>query len=507
LLAITQAQQRQYGSAAEQLELALRSDPDFTPAVGVLGRVYARMGHNLKAVNLLRAADVLNTAQFQGSDPYAISTALGEAYYLVGRYKESLEEYRRATRRQPSSAAAQAGLARVAIDANQLNEAIRAGQRAVELAPNIGQYHAVLGLAYTFSRLDAQAERAYRTALTFDPQNALALVQLGRLNREGDQRITQRTQALAFVQGFITDPGISRDLLRGGVDTELQARGGPDNYGGLLRHRETAIDGKLRFYGELFHTQDDGDRPNADSVRTTGRIDPTYVLDDKTSLYVHALSQDQKFGVPGTRTNGVRDDRAEFDLDEGIIAARRQIGSRSTLWAGIFGLNQREDRTNPNRDESFSFTVQVFNASITRQELASRSYSPEIRFDRVLGSQGNGGTLSLGYARPRTETRFYRRLFSPGFPGEPGIPAEPDYRGSITIRQKADVSLWYAQLAKRLGRRASFIGQLRYQTVPLEQVSRGSFPPLGTTTLTRHIHRIRISCPAWCSTTKPENAP
>jgi tetratricopeptide (TPR) repeat protein len=72
LLAITQAQQRQYGSAAEQLELALRSDPDFTPAVGVLGRVYARMGTTLKAVNLLRAADVLNTAQFQGSDPYAI---------------------------------------------------------------------------------------------------------------------------------------------------------------------------------------------------------------------------------------------------------------------------------------------------------------------------------------------------------------------------------------------------------------------------------------------------
>jgi tetratricopeptide (TPR) repeat protein len=59
LLAITQAQQRQYGNAAEQLELALRSDPGFTPAVGVLGRVYARLGHSLKAVNLLRAADVL----------------------------------------------------------------------------------------------------------------------------------------------------------------------------------------------------------------------------------------------------------------------------------------------------------------------------------------------------------------------------------------------------------------------------------------------------------------
>jgi tetratricopeptide (TPR) repeat protein len=90
----------------------------------------------------------------------------------------------------------------VAIDANQLNEAIRAGQRAVEMAPNVGQYHAVLGLAYTFSRLDAQAERAYRTALSLDPQNALALVQLGRLNREGDARITQRTQAIAFEQAL-----------------------------------------------------------------------------------------------------------------------------------------------------------------------------------------------------------------------------------------------------------------------------------------------------------------
>jgi tetratricopeptide (TPR) repeat protein len=469
LLAITQAQQRQYGNAAEQLELALRSDPTFTPAVGVLGRVYARMGHNLKAVNLLRAADVLNTAQFQDNDPYAISTALGEAYYLVGRYKESLEEYRRATRRQPESAAAQAGLARVAIDANQLNEAIRAGQRAVQLAPNVGQYHAILGLAYTFSRLDAQAERAYRTALSLDSQNALALVQLSRLNREGDIRVTSRTQAIAFVQGFIIDPGISRDLLRGGVNTEVQVRGGPDNQGGFLRHRETSDDGKLRFFGEVLHAQDDGDRANADQTRTTGRIDPTYVLDENTTLYVHALKQDNEFGVPGTRTNPARDDRAEFDLSEGVVAARRQIGARNSFWAGIFATNQNEERTNPGRDLSFTFQDLLVIPSVTKRQTTSRVFSPEFRFDRVLGSQQNPGTFSLGFARSHTETSAYNRLFAPS------LPDFPDLRGSVRIRQRADVSLWYTQISTQLGQRASFIGQLRYQTVPLATVARGQF--------------------------------
>jgi hypothetical protein len=187
------------------------------------------------------------------------------------------------------------------------------------------------------------------------------------------------------------------------------------------------------------------------------------------------LHQDNEFGVSGTKTNRpfdnrqTRDDRAEFRLTEGGVTVRRQIGARNSVWAGVFDLNQREERTNPDNDLSFTFDALIITPSVTRQKLASHSYSSELRFDRVLGSQKNGGTFSLGYARPRTETSLRRKLFAPGLDGS------PDLIGFINIRQKADVSLWYAQLAKRLGRRASFIGQLRYQTVPLEQEARGKF--------------------------------
>jgi hypothetical protein len=235
-----------------------------------------------------------------------------------------------------------------------------------------------------------------------------------------------------------------------------------------LQHRETSADGKLRFYGNVFHNQDGGDRPNADSTSTTARIDPTYVLDKNTTLYVHFLRRDDEFGVPGRKANPVLDDRAEFRLTEGSVVVRRQIGARNSLWAGIFSLHQREDRANPNRDPSNSFfSGSGANADVVDQQTRTHSYSRELRFDRVLGPQKNGGTFSLGFARPHSKTRIYRRLSVPTPPGQ------PLYRGFIELQLDDDVSISYAQLAKRLGRRASFIGQLRYQKVPRQLAQSG----------------------------------
>jgi hypothetical protein len=136
---------------------------------------------------------------------------------------------------------------------------------------------------------------------------------------------------------------------------------------------------------------------------------------------VHGLHQDNEFGVPGTKTNRpfdnrqTRDDRAEFHLTEGGVAVRRQIGARNSLWAGIFGLNQREERTNPDNDLSFTFDALIITSSVTRQQLVSRSHSPELRFDRVLGSQQNGGTFHWamrGHAQKRAFAAGYLRRAS-----------------------------------------------------------------------------------------------
>ena len=222
LLGIADAARRDYRHAISSLRTSLELAPEFYPALNALARVYVRAGRE-------KDASVLLTQYENRPENQQILAARGEYYYNTGQYKKALTDYRRALELSPGSALTWANFARTAIDANQLSEAINAGQQAVQLAPDIGAYHSILGLAYDFSRLRGQAERSYRTALALDSSDSLALVKLGFLQNEGDPRLTDRTNTLAFLQGFLLDPAISRELLRRGQNTELTPQGGNDN--------------------------------------------------------------------------------------------------------------------------------------------------------------------------------------------------------------------------------------------------------------------------------------
>ncbi len=450
LLGIAAAGRRDYRHAVRDLGESLRLTPDFLPAAAALARVYTRMGRKTEAVA------VLTEVQARQPNNKDVLTALGEVYYQQADYSQAIATFQKAVEQAPS-ALAYAGLAKVAMDANRLDLAITAGQKAVQLAPQIAQYHAILGQIYSFSRLEAQSQRELRTALALDPQNAFALAQFSLKLVEGDARLTARTRGVGFRQAFLLDPAISDQLLRGGIDSEIRASGGAKSWDGALLHRDRAADGKLHFLGQAQRGKDEGNRANDDESVLDAYQELTYSLNPATNIYLNLIHNEVKAGLPGFETKPVLDDRDKFRLNQGIIGARRRIGRQAHLWAGILGVAQRDERTNPGRDSSFRATPVDNTINVPQSLQRAKATSSEVRLDFPSNIQAaSPGLFSLGVAHLRTRQNT-TRLFSSSFGPREDL-------GILEQPAAVDTNLVYLQLAQRLGQRLSLTGQLRYQS-------------------------------------------
>lgn len=462
LLGVADAGRRDYRHAISALRTALNLAPEFYPALNALARVYVRAGREKEASTLL--------AQYENRPANAqVLAARGEYYYNTGQYKKALADYRRALELNPGSALTWANAARTAIDDNQLSEAINAGQKAVQLAPNVGAYHSILGLAYRFSRLQGQAERSYRTALTLDPNDALALVELGFLQRDGDPRLTERTNTLAFLQGFLLDPAISRELLRRGQTTEIIPQGGPDNKRFAGMHRAISDDGNLNLHLQGFAEKDEGDRVNSKSNRAVIQHNTTYQANSRTTLFAHYLRRRDAFGLPGSLSNAVADDRGDFGFHEGILSTRTRIGA-AQLWAGVFASSQQEQRINPNGDASFIVPLRggiSLSAPALQVSSKSQTLSPELRLDYALGTDPTRRSLlTLGYARPDTETTVRSDLSVSGR-------RPPPLTGTLTQTFDSPVRRLYAQWDGSVNENLTVVAQLRHERQPRRLTQRG----------------------------------
>ncbi|HEX8552361.1 MAG TPA: tetratricopeptide repeat protein [Abditibacteriaceae bacterium] len=470
LLGVADAQRRDYRHAADALQTALRLQPDYLAAAGILARVYVRMNREGEAMTLL--------ADLQKRHPQSdtILVALGETLYEQGKYKEALERYRNAVKVRSNSALAWNGLARLALDANQLNEAINAGLRATELAPQIGEFHATLGLAYSYSRLERQAEREYRTALALDPNNAIALVRLGLANREGDAIQTNRTLGLSFVQGFMLDPTVSRDLLRRGIDTEVEARPTSDGIGGSIVNRTAALDGNLHAFTNIQKRRADGPRRNDDESFLYAANDTTYSPRPGTTIYLHGQHRRDRNELPGTERDPAPDDRRSFRLNEGILGIKHRLDDRVTLWGGLFSTQQRTDIANPGGDFSFTFlTPGGFTVPVRtlQQQTYARTLSPEVRLDYRMGKSPLGASvLTLGAARPYNTLRRAQAGF---VDGPPGLVFDSFYREEQSFPER----IAYAQIAHQFGNRGSIVAQLRHTRFDARSVFNGAVIPFS----------------------------
>jgi len=467
LLGVADASRRDYSHAARELQASLRLAPDFLPAASTLARVYNLMGRPAEALATLNAL----LPHYRRAD--AVQGALGETLYEQGRYEEASAQYRKALGGSPTSALYQDGLARTLAYSNHLSAAIAAAQKAVSLAPGVGQYHATLGLAYEFSGLSAQAEREFRSALAIDPQNAFALAQLAYRHEGADLR----PAAASFTQGFLLDPAISNRLLRGGIRTEVTPQIGSRSQRDLaLTQRAVGADGRLHLFGFLNRTDQAGLRLNDQSDGYDVAQFATLTPHPHTNLYLNLRGQQARRGLPGPLSSPATDDTASFRYGQAQLAARQQLGQGKYLWLGLFGNTSRHLTTDPNRDSFFDAPTEL---PIAQQRFNSRAAEPEARFDLTLGHEPRrAGVLSLGAARTRTSFDSRRDLFlaamdagsqSGGQSGGQSSSRSGGQSGVALLRENDRGVLAYAQLQQRWGERLSLIAQLRRQRLDRER--------------------------------------
>lgn len=438
LLGVADAGRRDYSHAIRELREALRLTPDFLPAASALARIY-------NAINRPREAITLLEERLPRDERGEVEGALGEVFYEQGNYSAAATHLRAALQKQPASALLNDALARALLYDNQLTAAIAAGRRAVQLAPTIGAYHATLGLAYDFSRLNSQAEREFRTALTFDPQNALALAQLARKTAGTDLRPI----ANSFTQAFLYDPALSRLLLRGGVNGEVTPFVGDNDLIGLnATHRLTENNGKLRAFSELRAFRDDGERANADTKLLDAETFITAVPQPQTNLYATLHHQTARGGLSGSLTAPDLDDRSRFRFNEAQIAGRKRLAAGGHLWAGLRSLASRNDT----RDVGLnSFVDPATGVPVQRQLFDSVAYVPELRFDKATGVGARSGIFTFGLSRARTDFDRRRELRVPVGNGV----------GIGRFGEDDRVWLAYGQWAGRLNEKVALNAQLR----------------------------------------------
>lgn len=445
LLGVANASRRDYVHAARELETSLRLAPEFLPAASTLARVYNLMGRNDDAVA------TINALLPRHRKTHAVQGALAEVLYEQGRYADAASQYRTALEGNPTSALYQDGLARTLIYSNQLNAALVAAQKAVSQAPGVSQYHATLGLAYEFSGLRSQAEREFRRALTLDPRNAFALAQLAYRHEGADLR----PGAASFTQGFLLDPAVSNQLLRGGVRTELSPQAGSQgqrNFG--LTHRSNASNGRLHSFGFVNRTDEAGLRANDQNKGYDVAQFATLTPHPHTNLYFHLRGQRANRGLPGPLSNPDTDDNSSFRYGQAQIAARHQLGQGKHLWLGLFSNTSSHLTRDPNRNSFFDAPTEL---PVSQQRFNSQAFEPEARFDIAIGrTPQRKGLLSIGAAHTRTTFDRQRELVVTS-------PTGSLLRGRGLFSEKDRGLLAYAQIQQQWGERFSLVAQLRRQ--------------------------------------------
>ena len=449
VLGLADAARRDYTHSARELQEGLRLAPDFLPAVAALARVYNLMGREKEATALL--------TDFQARYPQSdqVLAAFGQVYYQQAQYGQAATQYEKTVELQPNSALYQAELARLLLDDNQLNAALKAAQRAVFLAPQVAQYHAILGLAAEFSNLTAYADREFRTAIALDPQNSLALFRLSL--RDTDRFITNNT----VTQALLYDPAVSRQQFRGGIDGQVRLNAGSrGTLGTGLAYHAQNDKGTLYSFGLASYDRNNGasEAPNDGLQRRVVQEYVNYLPDNRTNVLLQGAEVRSGNGFSGPAN--VLDDLSQSSAYVGALAARRRIGSRNYLWVGARYTPRYENFQDPNSDSALNTVIQNFFFFNRNSDTSTRVLEPEIRFDLNLNARPERrSTFTVGAAYVRTH--LFQTNDVTAISLNPPIPLAP--AAIINNRFNSRAQIGYVQMAQRVNDRLSYIAQMRYQ--------------------------------------------
>jgi Tfp pilus assembly protein PilF len=179
------------GEALEEFKRSLELDARYAPTHAEMGAAYHSLGRYEEAAESFRKASELqpNTASFHGG--------LGEAYQHLGRVADAEKEFRVALKSGPDAPQAYTELAALLFLQNKFDEADDLVRRGNEYLPkNVAGYALVSNLLQHLNH-GAEAEAALRKALQSDPNNALALNNLGYSMVERNEKLEE---ALAMIQ-------------------------------------------------------------------------------------------------------------------------------------------------------------------------------------------------------------------------------------------------------------------------------------------------------------------
>jgi tetratricopeptide (TPR) repeat protein len=175
--------------AFNALREAVRLAPEDPLVNYALGAVALHRRDASEAVPYFRKYAALRPGEPRGA------LAVGLALYRAGDFPAARVELSRAAPHDETAAAASYFLARIAREENDLPEALRLAQKAVELLPDYADAHAELGLVYFRLRQADKAEDALRRCLALDRDNYLGNLHLQMLyERQRDPRAAEQAR-------------------------------------------------------------------------------------------------------------------------------------------------------------------------------------------------------------------------------------------------------------------------------------------------------------------------
>jgi predicted O-linked N-acetylglucosamine transferase (SPINDLY family) len=153
----------------------LRSEPDQSQAIHLLGCITLHAGNPVVAAALIQKAIARDpqVAYFYNN--------LGQALAAQARYDDAIEAYGRALALDPDLAEASFNLGATWRERGDLDAAVASFRRAIEIDPAYVAAHRGLGSTFQEGLRYADAEGCYRRALELDPDDVHALIDLGGL--------------------------------------------------------------------------------------------------------------------------------------------------------------------------------------------------------------------------------------------------------------------------------------------------------------------------------------
>ena len=197
---------KRYDEAIEYAQAALKKNANNISAYNEIGTVYLEQEDYSKALFILEQAMLRNG----GTENALIQSNLGKVYYAEGKIPQAKTSFSKAIELDPNLIDAALLLSFIHLDNRAWAAAEEVLSNAIQLEPNNAAILNSMGIAKRgLGKID-EAEKLYREALVFEPDNLEPLLNLAIL--EADYR-NKYDEAFVLLDEYISSGGEKKELV------------------------------------------------------------------------------------------------------------------------------------------------------------------------------------------------------------------------------------------------------------------------------------------------------